>query len=66
MLTSSIINHKRVESRIKELSTIGKIEETGVCRLALSKEDRQAVELVQLWMEEGGLKTHIDDFGVRP
>ncbi|KYG27848.1 M20 family metallo-hydrolase [Priestia endophytica] len=63
MLTSSIINHKRVESRIKELSAIGKIEETGVCRLALSKEDRQAVELVQSWMNEGGLKTHIDNFG---
>ncbi|MFE8694879.1 M20 family metallo-hydrolase [Cytobacillus sp. FJAT-53684] len=57
------INKSRLEKRINELSQIGKIGETGVCRLTLSKEDRQAVETVKKWMEEAGLSARIDDFG---
>ncbi|WP_099353808.1 M20 family metallo-hydrolase [Fredinandcohnia onubensis] len=57
------INKERLEERITELSKIGKIGETGVCRLTLSKEDRQAVEIVKGWMEEAGLTARIDHFG---
>ncbi|MFS0823994.1 M20 family metallo-hydrolase [Bacillus sp. 1P02SD] len=57
------INKERLEERITALSKIGKIGETGVCRLTLSKEDRQAVETVKGWMEEAGLTARIDDFG---
>lgn len=57
------INANRVQDRIDQLSRIGKISETGVCRLALSKEDREAVELVKSWMEEAGLTARIDAFG---
>jgi len=57
------INKKRLETRINTLAEIGKISETGVCRLALSKEDKQAVETVKAWMEEAGLSARIDDFG---
>jgi len=57
------INKKRLEQRITILSQIGKIAETGVCRLTLSDEDRQAVETVKRWMEEAGLTAKIDDFG---
>ncbi|MEK5443525.1 MULTISPECIES: M20 family metallo-hydrolase [unclassified Fredinandcohnia] len=57
------INKERLEQRITELSKIGKIGETGVCRLTLSKEDRQAVETVKGWMEEVGLTARIDHFG---
>lgn len=57
------INKERLQERIIALSNIGKIRETGVCRLALSKEDRQAVETVKGWMEEAGLKVRIDHFG---
>jgi allantoate deiminase len=57
------INKERLEERITELSKIGKIGETGVCRLTLSKEDRQAVETVKGWMEEAGLTAKIDHFG---
>ncbi|MFS0861883.1 M20 family metallo-hydrolase [Fredinandcohnia sp. 179-A 10B2 NHS] len=57
------INKERLEKRITELSKIGKIGETGVCRLTLSKEDRQAVEKVKSWMEEAGLSARIDHFG---
>lgn len=57
------INERRMQKRIEQLSQIGKIGETGVCRLALSQEDRAGVELVRSWMEEAGLRTRIDNFG---
>lgn len=56
------INTSRLHQHIHDLSHIGKIGETGVCRLALSKEDRQGVELVKQWMEEAGMEAHIDPF----
>lgn len=62
-LQTLTINKVRLEKRINTLAEIGKISDTGVCRLALSKEDRQAVETVKGWMEEAGLKARIDDFG---
>jgi allantoate deiminase len=57
------INRERLQQRIEALAQIGKIGETGVCRLALSPEDRAGVELVKRWMEEAGLTTRIDHFG---
>ncbi|WEG17406.1 M20 family metallo-hydrolase [Alkalihalophilus pseudofirmus] len=57
------VNKERLQSRIEELAEIGKIAETGVCRLTLSKEDKEAVLKVKGWMEEAGLETKIDDFG---
>ncbi|GEN32776.1 Zn-dependent hydrolase [Aneurinibacillus danicus] len=54
---------ERLEKRISELAKIGRIEETGVCRLALSKEDKQAVEAVKQWMIEAGMTAHVDHFG---
>jgi allantoate deiminase len=56
------INTSRLHQHIHDLSQIGKIGETGVCRLALSKEDREGVELVKQWMEEAGMEAHIDPF----
>ncbi|MCA0986972.1 M20 family metallo-hydrolase [Guptibacillus algicola] len=57
------INRSRLLSHLEELAEIGKIGETGVCRLAHSKEDRQAVDVVKGWMEEAGLSAEIDGFG---
>lgn len=57
------INKERLEKRIHELSEIGKISDTGVCRLALSKEDKQAVDTVKKWMEDAGLTARMDHFG---
>ncbi|MGG1685698.1 Zn-dependent hydrolase [Pseudalkalibacillus sp. NRS-1564] len=57
------INRSRLQSHLEELAKIGKIGETGVCRLAHSKEDREAVEVVKGWMEEAGLTARIDGFG---
>lgn len=57
------INEQRLEQRLVALAQIGKIGETGVCRLAHSKEDLEAVNTVKKWMEEAGLKARIDHFG---
>ncbi|MDR6552700.1 M20 family metallo-hydrolase [Paenibacillus qinlingensis] len=56
------INAERLQQHINELALIGKIGETGVCRLALSKEDRAGIELVKSWMEEAGMEAYIDPF----
>ncbi|MGO4547001.1 M20 family metallo-hydrolase [Paenibacillus sp. 2TAB23] len=57
------INEKRLHERIYALGQIGRIGDTGVCRLALSHEDREGVRLVQAWMAEAGMETFIDPFG---
>jgi allantoate deiminase len=60
---SMTINSKRLLERIQLLSQIGRIGETGVCRLALTEEDYAGVMLVKSWMEEIGLRARVDDFG---
>ncbi|WP_442601021.1 M20 family metallo-hydrolase [Paenibacillus sp. KN14-4R] len=57
------IQTERLQQRILALAAIGRMGETGVCRLALSKEDYEGVQLVKSWMEEIGLQARIDDFG---
>lgn len=57
------IDANRVQQRIERLAQIGKISETGVCRLALSPEDREAVEVVRGWMEDAGMTVRLDGFG---
>lgn len=57
------INLERLQSNMEELAEIGKFGETGVHRLALSKEYREGIELVQKWMDEAGLETRVDNFG---
>ncbi|XEC95164.1 M20 family metallo-hydrolase [Paenibacillus tarimensis] len=57
------IQANRIGERIERLAGIGKISETGVCRLTLSEEDREAVEIVKGWMELAGMKARIDAFG---
>lgn len=63
MTTETGINSKRLHERIFELAQIGKIGDTGVCRLALSKEDLKGVLLVRSWMIEAGMDARIDPFG---
>lgn len=60
----------RLLDRLQRLGEIGALEGGGVCRLALSEEDRQARDLVVGWMRELGLEVRIDAigniFGTRP
>ncbi|WP_372663592.1 M20 family metallo-hydrolase [Cohnella sp.] len=57
------IDANRVQQRIEQLAEIGRISDTGVCRLALSPEDREAAEVVKGWMEEAGMSVRLDGFG---
>jgi allantoate deiminase len=57
------INSKRLQDRLHALAQVGRIGETGVCRLALSKEDYDGVQLVKSWMEELGMQPRVDHFG---
>lgn len=53
----------RLLARIESLGSIGAIEGGGVCRLALSDEDRRGRDLVVGWMRELGLAVSIDAIG---
>ena len=57
------INKERLQRNLEALSEIGKFGETGVNRLALSKEYKEGIELVKRWMDEAGLETRVDNFG---
>ncbi len=64
------INLERLLGRIDALAQIGPIEGGGVCRLALSDEDKAGRDLVVRWMKEAGLEVSVDRIGnvvgVRP
>jgi len=57
------IDVTRLAARLDALAQIGAIEGGGVCRLALSDEDRRARDLVVGWMRELGLAISIDAIG---
>ena len=57
------IDLDRLLGRINELAEIGAIDGGGVCRIALSDEDRQGRDLVAGWMRELGLEVSIDRIG---
>ncbi len=57
------VNLDRLCWRLDELARIGAIEGGGVCRLALSDEDRRARDLVIQWMHELQLEVTVDQIG---
>jgi N-carbamoyl-L-amino-acid hydrolase len=57
------IDFDRLMGRIEQLGEIGALEGGGVCRLALSDEDRKGRDLVVGWMKELGLDVSIDRIG---
>lgn len=64
------IDAARLLGRLQALAKIGALEGGGVCRLALTDEDRQGRDLVVGWMKELGLAVSVDRIGnvmgVRP
>lgn len=64
------INGQRLLKRLRDLGDIGSLLGGGVCRLALSDEDRAARNQLVHWMEELGLTVSIDAigniWGIRP
>jgi N-carbamoyl-L-amino-acid hydrolase len=57
------IDSERLNQRISQLAQIGALEGGGVCRLALSDEDRAGRDLVCQWMADLGLEVSIDRIG---
>jgi allantoate deiminase len=53
----------RIASRIQALAEIGTTPDFGATRIAYSKEDRKAKELLKTWMQEAGLEIHEDAVG---
>lgn len=62
-VTDVHINNNRLLQHINELGRIGALDGGGVCRLALTDEDRQGRDMVVTWMKELGLRTSIDRIG---
>jgi N-carbamoyl-L-amino-acid hydrolase len=57
------IDTGRLLGRLESLATIGAIDGGGVCRLALTDEDRAGRDQVVTWMRELGLSVSIDAIG---
>ena len=62
-LSNLRINIDRLISRIEGLAEIGAIDGGGVCRMALTDEDRQGRDLVVKWMHELDLEVTVDQIG---
>lgn len=57
------INATRLQHHFEAMSLIGKIGETGTCRPAHTALEKEGFQLAASWMQEAGMKTHIDNFG---
>ena len=57
------INGDRLARRIAELAEVGAIPDGGVCRLALTDDDRLGRDLVATWMRDLGMRIDIDGLG---
>jgi N-carbamoyl-L-amino-acid hydrolase len=57
------IDASRLAGRIEALGAVGAIPGGGVCRLALTAEDRAGRDLVAGWMRELGLAVTVDAIG---
>ena len=62
-LSNLRINIDRLAASIEDLAEIGAIAGGGVCRMALTDEDRQGRDMVVKWMHELGLEVTVDQIG---
>jgi beta-ureidopropionase / N-carbamoyl-L-amino-acid hydrolase len=58
-----IINLERLMETFNVSNKVGQIDETGVRRLALTKEDKIMRDIFTIWLEKAGLEVRVDDFG---
>ena len=57
------IDGARLSARLEQLGAVGALPGGGVCRLALSDDDKAGRDLVVGWMRELGLSVSIDAIG---
>lgn len=64
------VNKLRLMKRLSDLAKIGARPDGGVCRLALTDEDKAARDQVVQWMKDLNLQIHVDQvgnlIGIRP
>ncbi len=61
--TQLLVNSDRLNQSIARLAQIGQLPNGGVKRIAYSKEDREARNLIRHWMEESQMQVRIDAGG---
>ncbi len=62
-MTAPAISAERLMSRIRRMGEVGALPGGGVCRLALTDEDKAGRDLLVSWMKELGLEVSIDVIG---
>ena len=63
MSTLLKVNGERLWQTLDHMAQFGAIPHQGVCRLALSEEDRQARDCLQQWAIEAGCSVRVDRMG---
>ncbi len=63
MSSTPVINSERLSRRIEQMGKIGALPGGGVCRTALSDADRDARDLLKLWMQQLDLEIEVDKIG---
>lgn len=63
MVEKASINLQRLLDTLQISASIGSLQNGGICRLALSKEDKQMRDIFVQWLEEENLQVKIDDLG---
>jgi len=70
MTRNLAVSLDRLLGRIEKLAEIGRTDQGGCCRIALTDEDKAGRDLLVAWMRELGLAVRIDRigniFGIRP
>ncbi len=62
-MTSVSINPSRLSGRIRTMGQIGALPGGGVCRLAMTDEDKLGRDQFVAWLRELGMSVHIDVIG---
>lgn len=57
------VNRDRLTRSLQQLAEVGKLPNGGVCRIAFSRDDLLARQLVHTWMEEAGMTVRTDAAG---
>jgi N-carbamoyl-L-amino-acid hydrolase len=57
------VDGNRLWQSLQDMARIGATPDGGVCRLALTEEDRQARRLLQSWAQQGGYGVQVDVMG---
>ncbi|MBF2027787.1 MAG: M20 family metallo-hydrolase [Oscillatoriales cyanobacterium C42_A2020_001] len=58
-----VVNGDRLYRSIHQLAEVGKLPNGGVCRIAFTRDDLLARQLIHTWMEEAGMTVQVDAAG---